>query len=233
VKNNRASGVPPLGPSAGRSTADRPLSPSRAALLEALRQHTGPARLPDLTEASGLHPNTVREHLDGLIRAGLATREQAPSHGRGRPAWLYRAAGADVAAAPEYAGLAAALASTIARTSDSPAHDAAIAGREWGEDLAAERGARDLGDPGAARHALVDMLDDLGFAPDPDARAHVVRLRECPLLDAARRHTEVVCAVHLGLARGILHSYGASDESAELEPFAEPGACVLRMGERP
>ena len=32
-----------------------------------------------------LHPNTARNHLEALVEVGLASREQAPAVGRGRP----------------------------------------------------------------------------------------------------------------------------------------------------
>lgn len=93
-----------------------------------------------LAETSALHPNTVREHLDTLVRAGLATRTRVQPHGRGRPAWAYEATSA-VSEASEYAALAVVLSSTIARTSPQPSVDAALAGEDWGRNLARDRGA--------------------------------------------------------------------------------------------
>lgn len=232
MKNNSPGTTHPRGPRPGAGPGSRPLSASRAHVLAALPDDGSPALLAHVVDGTGLHPNTVREHLDGLVTAGLVTRDQAPPSGRGRPAWLYRAAPRDVAASPEYAGLASTLASTIARTSASPAEDAALAGREWGEDLAAQRGARPLEDHHAARREVVVLLDTLGFSPEADEETGVVRLRECPLLDAASRHPDVVCSVHLGLVRGALSAYGASEDGTALDAFAEPGACVLHLGSR-
>jgi predicted ArsR family transcriptional regulator len=76
------------------------------------------------------------------------------------------------------------------------------------------------------------MLDELGFAPRPDARAGVVKLGRCPLLEAAHAHPEVVCGVHLGVVRGALAELGndpARTERTELQPFSEPGACRLDL----
>lgn len=72
------------------------------------------------------------------------------------------------------------------------------------------------------------MLDDLGFTPEvvPERPAEI-RLTRCPLLEAAHRHPEVVCAVHLGIVRGALTEYGADPAGSALVPFAEPGACRL------
>lgn len=229
MENNSPVVRPGYGPRAGSGSASSGLSTSRAAVLALLQGQPGAVRLETLVRASGLHPNTVREHLDGLLRRGLVTREQAPAHGRGRPAWLYTACGRDVASAPEYAGLASALAATIVRTSADPAAEAERAGHDWGRQLAAQRAVRPCTDDAEARRAVVDLLADLGFDPTSDAQCHVVHLHTCPLLDAAQQHPEVVCAVHLGLAKGALHEYGSDPGRTTLEPFSEPGACTLSM----
>jgi predicted ArsR family transcriptional regulator len=129
----------------------------------------------------------------------------------------------------EYAGLAAALAATIHRTSDDPRRDAVEAGDLWGRELAADHGAPAGTGEVAARHEVVGLLAEMGFAPDADRDSTSVRLTRCPLLDTARRYPDVVCAVHLGIVRGALDEYGADASPAELLPFAEPGACRLHL----
>jgi predicted ArsR family transcriptional regulator len=213
----------------------RPLSPSRSAILEHLRAQPEPVTQAALVGITGLHTNTVREHLDALVRAGLARRRRAEPSGRGRPAWLYDATSEE--SASEYAGLAAALAASIARTSRAPEQDAAAAGEAWGHELARDRAAEASDDPVGAGRAVLELLDDLGFEPRPDPEVPSrVRLTRCPLLAAAHRHPEVVCGVHLGLVRGALQEHGADPSGSDLVPFAEPGACLLVMpslGEAP
>lgn len=194
-----------------------------------MRAQHAPVTIAALTDSTGLHQNTLREHLDALIHDGYATRERAEVTGRGRPAWLYRATSEDVAASPEYAGLAATLAATIARTSATPGDDAEAAGREWGETMAANRGTTPNGDMATARLGVVELLDDMGFSPQPDAEAVEIRLERCPLLEAAHRHPEVVCRVHLGLTRAVLEQHGVDSTDTDLVPFAERGACLLRL----
>jgi predicted ArsR family transcriptional regulator len=214
----------PLGPRGG--SANRRLSTSTDDLLELLRRQPEPLTLAALVELTPLHANTVREHLNTLVRIGLAARSRAEATGRGRPAWLYRATSA-LSEGSEYAGLAAALSSAIARTSPDPRTDATLAGEEWGRDLARNRGAAAT-TPEAARDRAVELLDDLGFEPRQDADApSAVRLTRCPLLDAARRNPRIVCSVHLGVLRGVLTEYGADAAGSDLVPFAEPGACLL------
>jgi predicted ArsR family transcriptional regulator len=208
----------------------RQLSKAQARVLGHLQGEAGPITLAALSEVTGLHANTLRDHLDALERAGLVHREQEQPHGPGRPRTLYEAVADSAPGHDEYAGLAAALAGTIHRTSADPRRDAALAGEEWGHDLAAarERPAR----PGSAgaRRAVVSMLDEIGFAPEADRAGSVVLLTRCPLLDTARRYPDVVCAVHLGIVRGALEEYGADPAPAELFPFSDPGACRLHLG---
>lgn len=222
-----------LGPAPAAVRGARTMPPSRAALLKTLRAQSEPTSLTTLARAAGVHENTVRDHLDALVDAGLATRSSAPPSGRGRPAWLYQATRADPEAASEYAGLAAALASAIHHRSATPVEDALVAGRTWGHDLARAHPAPSGRSATAARRGVVGLLADLGFAPEADARATKVRLTRCPLLEAAQRYPDVVCGVHLGLAQGAIAEYGAAPEHIRLLPFAEPGACLLHLATRP
>ena len=81
---------------------------------------------------------------------------------------------------------------------------------------------------------VVGLLDRLGFSPEVEPTREpgsgpLVLLRTCPLLDAARRHPEVVCQVHLGLVAGALEADDHSAEGLGLRPFARPGACELAL----
>lgn len=228
MENNGAYGPRPARP----AVRDRAMSPSRARVLDLLSAQPEPTTLAALVSATGLHTNTVREHLEALERDGLVTRSQAPRRGRGRPAWRYEATAAS-AGSSEYAGLAAALAAAVERTSSDPAADARAAGQLWGHELA-----RSHGDPSgattavAARRVVVALLDEMGFEPRADATATMVRLTRCPLLEAAHRSPEVVCGVHLGLVSGALEEHGTDPTGTDLVPFAEPGACLLRLSAR-
>ncbi|MEO8519504.1 MAG: helix-turn-helix domain-containing protein [Dermatophilaceae bacterium] len=218
------------------------LSPARATILDVLIDQPEPCTVAALSALTRQHPNTIREHLDGLSDARLVIRVRAAAQGRGRPPWLYSAA-PEASAEPgsrEYAGLAAALAGHIARTSRQPRSEAIEAGREWGRALV--RPSQDGVTVGpkaakarsavAARRQLVNLLEELGFAPDADAHVRVVKLRHCPLLEAAHKQPEVVCGVHLGIARGALQELGNNPDHTEniaLQPFSEPGACRLDL----
>lgn len=220
-----------LGPREGSPA--RRVSGSAAKVLAGLRSQPRPATVTVLAASTSLHPNSVREHLDTLVRAGLATRARQEPHGRGRPGWTYEATAA-LTEASEYASLAVALSSALAHTSARPSRDAEVAGVQWGRELARGRGAAPTSAT-AARARAVELLDDLGFEPLQDEAApSSVLLTRCPLLEAARRNPGVVCSVHLGMLRGVLDEYGADSTGCALEPFAEPGACrvVIPAAER-
>ena len=57
----------------------------------------------------------------------------------------------------------------------------------------------------------------------------MVRLTSCPFLSLAEAHPDVVCGVHLGVIGGALGALGASGADTDLEPFAAPGACLVRV----
>jgi predicted ArsR family transcriptional regulator len=221
-----------LGPSPDRTRPDAPtLSAQRAVVLEALQRRGTPVAAAALASELGLHVNTVREHLDALVRRALALRARGPVAGRGRPAWAYQASdvGEPDSRVRDYAGLAAALASHLARNSPDPAAEAERAGRAWGAKLVEDDGRPPPRSGVQARRRVVELLARSGFSPEADAQARVARLRRCPLLDVARAHPEIVCTVHLGLVRGALESMGVPAEGGGLTPFAEPGACLLTL----
>lgn len=235
---------PSLGPAPSAVTgAPVGLSRARAGVLALLDESGSAMSVTDVASSTGLHPNTAREHLDGLVDVGLAARLRAEPVGRGRPAWLFRAVSHGRTPGAEYAGLATALVEQLARSSGDPRGDALDAGRRWGAELARRvrpshrpSTAREPDDPAADeataadRRTVVRVLTDLRFDPHPNPDATEIRLRSCPILDAARAHPEIVCGVHLGIVGGALHASGAGPgQRVNLVPFAEPGACLLTV----
>jgi predicted ArsR family transcriptional regulator len=190
---------------------------------------------------TGQHENTIREHLDALVDEDLAIKYQSTEHLRGRPAWLYRICDdRDQLRAGEYAGLASALAGSIARSSSHPDDDAIEAGETWARELVRHSELNPVEDHGhlarvsaiATRRKVISLLNQLGFAPKQNADLTKSKLTRCPLLDAAGQYPDIICNVHLGIVRGALSQFGATSteiDKADLQPFFEPGACVLRM----
>ncbi|MEO7060581.1 MAG: helix-turn-helix domain-containing protein [Lapillicoccus sp.] len=232
---NSASTKPGLGPRAADPAASSvPLSGSRAIVLDVLERQPAPATLAALSQATALHINTLRDHLEVLESHGRVRRHRAAPSGRGRPAALYEAVPAsDRTGITEYAALASALASAIDRRSVDPRAEGVDAGRDWGRALARGTPAVTASSPVDARQRVVGLLANLGFSPESGARAGVVRLTRCPLLEAAKKHPDVVCGVHLGIVEGALQEWAMPSQKAELLPFSETGACRLLMPASP
>ena len=218
-----------MGPSPSRFDPEQSqLSPERARVLEAMQRRDSPASVGDIADELDLHENTARKHLDGLVERGLVARSTAAPVGRGRPARSYSALPRSTepdARVREYVGLATALARHISATSNDPRGDAIAAGETWGTELVRDAPR----EPSDHETTLLSLLERLGFSPKADATGGSIALRRCPLLDAVRAEPVVVCAVHLGIARGVIAALGQDPEPVGLEPFSEVGACRLRL----
>ncbi|HET8777072.1 MAG TPA: helix-turn-helix domain-containing protein, partial [Candidatus Limnocylindria bacterium] len=175
---------------------------SRARLLEVLRASTEALGIGDLAAAVGLHPNTVRAHLQQLLDAGLVLQETARPAGRGRPGLRFRADPDAADDDPEpYRALARVLTEQLAERPQAAA-EAATAGERWGRSLAVDLAPAP--GPVEAMQRMVQLLDDAGFAPDAPDGTSAINLRRCPFGTLAVGRERVVCGVHLGLMRGAL-----------------------------
>jgi predicted ArsR family transcriptional regulator len=186
--------------STGRALA----SASRLAILQLLRERAEPVDVQEVADATGLHPNTAREHLDRLVAARFVERTPERLGTPGRPRWRYALVRRPAAAAADERFRAAYLAE----------------GPTWETD-----------DPDARRQvaALELHLDDLGFDPEPDPPASTVHLRRCPYAALARERTELMCAVHLELIRDVLEVEGGPVTAERLDPFVGPQHCLLHL----
>ena len=125
---------------------------AQSRVLFTLRDAGRALTLSELQDATGLHHNTLRGHLDALVAAGSASRIASRSGGRGRPAWAY------LAREPEYAALAMALASGLDSGEGRALDPAAVrGGRAWGERLRDQLGAVEDG----RERVLLDLLGRL------------------------------------------------------------------------
>lgn len=209
VENNRSSGD-------GRD-GRRPSSTRERILREV--ESRGTASTSEIVFATGLHENTVREHLSRLLSDGRLRRIRAEVQGRGRPGWRWQAPPADVV--NPYAGLALALADTLTRVAEDPIAQARTSGIRWGGEIV-EQQTDAADDP---RALAIDVMRQQGFAPDVEGKDIV--LHRCPLLAAAARRTDIVCAVHEGMLAGIVGSRDPHTD-ARLLPFQANG-CVLQL----
>lgn len=216
--------------------------PSRARVLDALRDRVGPATAAELAAQLGTHPNTARFHLEALCAAGFVVRQREDRIVPGRPRTHYVAVSRGDGrrrGGPQrsYRLLAEILAAHLGTTAGDPSEAAVQAGRAFGRDAASRRDpGREAGgdprpDPDTAG-LLVETLSGLGFAsqltPEGPDRARV-DVTSCPFLEVATQHVDVVCAVHRGLMEGLLEAVGAPLRVAALEPLVGPSHCVARL----
>ncbi|MDN5795619.1 MAG: hypothetical protein L0H79_07675 [Intrasporangium sp.] len=201
------------------------LSSQRRRVFEALGAEPRPVG--SIAGSLGLHVNTAREHLDGLVASGLAVRNRLAPKGRGRPGWGYAARpGITSTSVGEYAALAKVLAEHVAAQGGDVRGDMRRLGRGWGRALVEGRPAAQ--GTAEADRQVVTLLTGLGFAPEgtPDGCLH---LRQCPMLAVARERPDVVCSVHHGMVEGALEAVGGDPDGVSLEAFAEIGACRLHL----
>ena len=206
-----------------------PLGRSRADVLDMLRAADQPLGAREVAQRTGLHQNTARFHLEGLVEAGLAVRETEDRETPGRPRVGYRAATGASGGRRRYRLLSEMLASLIAGTMPEPGAAAEGAGREWGEYLTEQPPPYQRLGAAEAVARLAVTLDGLGFAPDAvsdDGGRYRLNLRQCPFREVAQQHGNVICALHLGLMRGALGKMRAPVTADRLEPFVESSLCV-------
>lgn len=218
------------------AATDVTLDGRRAEVLAQLRSADRPLSVSDVAKLTGLHVNTARFHLDGLVDDELAARSTEPRQRPGRPRILY-AAQARVPGPRSYGLLAEMLTGLVASRKD--AGPAAIdEGRAWGRHLVERAAPSQRVDSAEAVARLTAMLEAVGFQPeahhntaDPGKKGTEaeLRLRHCPFREIAERHTDVICALHLGLMRGALEELNAPIDATSLEPFVTPNLCVALL----
>jgi predicted ArsR family transcriptional regulator len=197
----------------------------RRDVLTLLRDADAPMSIAAIAEKLDVHVNTVRFHLDALLEQEQIRRVTGARDKPGRPPQLFAAVrGMDPGGPRHYRLLAEALAESVA--SKAPGAGTEEAGRTMGAQLAAARS--DAAD-GTAVEKLVDLLDDLGFAPEADAGGAEISLRHCPFLEIARVRPEVICPIHLGLMQGAMTAWDAPFTVDGLRPFVESDRCVAQL----
>jgi predicted ArsR family transcriptional regulator len=191
---------------------------SRAAVLEFIEAADDVVRVEQIAEAVGLHPNTVRGHLDALLAAGRITRVPDQRSTRGRPHWLYSGT-----ASASIRELARALDSELDRAS---APDVArLAAATWAE------AGPDVG-PVDTVEAAVDqatrVLSDFGFEAVRNPVGDQITLRSCPYAELVHEHP-VICDIHAELLGEVLARTSQPVTLASLDVFPRPGLCVAHL----
>lgn len=199
--------------------------PTRHAIFRTIAAAGRPVGITELNEAHPLHHNAIRQHVAKLVAAGLVTESTVARGGRGRPRLAYAVAPAAEGrwgTTGPYERLSALLVEII--STGRPARE--VGRRAAGSFRAPSPAGSTVADVGAAmaRH---------GFDPEVRGRsdgadgAEIV-LRACPFVTAAVADPDTVCALHLGLAEGLVAGTElAVEELVAHDPHA--ARCVLTL----
>ena len=171
--------------------------PLRRRVLDLILAADHAVTVAELTETLGCNHNAVRQHLAQLRTAGLVTETHEDRDRPGRPRLLYTA----TARPDPYARLARVLL-VARRTGQTPR----AAGRSTGR---AQAAAAELEDTDALGALEADAARQ-GFSPRRVGRGLEIVLDSCPLADIAADDPATVCAVHRGLAEGLVDGIGGA-----------------------
>jgi predicted ArsR family transcriptional regulator len=228
--------------------AGREPSPARLAVLKALGDNTryaiylelaraqSPRSTADIAESLGLHPNTIRPHLERMRDVGLLQVEADAKGSVGRPQHRYSLApgapalGLEPPAFPVLSKMLVQLAHLTAALPD----EAATAGAEQGRALAASRApARGPHADRACAKALTAALDELGFDPvaGDDGDTTTIAFTHCPYRELAEAFPEVVCHLHRGLIEGFVEQMGGAGVE-RFRTLADRDPCQVELSAR-
>jgi len=187
---------------------------SRVEILHELQQRAH-RTISELTAATGLHANTVREHLQRLVEGGFVVQTTERRTTRGRPRVLYSVAtGGPDASSP------------IARRKVA---EAAARG-DLMRRVMPETGTPSL--PEDAVHqldAIVEHLTESGYDPVVDENELTLDLSPCTHAAAHPEQRDVLCSVHLGLMQGVLSEAGGPLAIGGMRPVCNPTDCVVNL----
>ncbi|WP_460800781.1 helix-turn-helix transcriptional regulator [Microbacterium sp. GXF6406] len=168
----------------------------------------------ELCEVTGLHANTVREHLQRLIEGGYVIPAIERRATRGRPRTLYSAAtGAPGASSP----VARDKVTAAARRGDLMRRMVPAAASDLGREATYQL------------DALIEHLEESGFEPVIDDDRLTVDLTPCPHAAARPEDRPVLCRVHLSLMQGVLTEAGGPLAADSVHEPAMPQECTVQL----
>lgn len=221
------------------------LTTAQHTLLRRVSAHSTPVTVAELAQEAGLHVSSVRETMDSLLDLGLVSREQLPSHGRGRPAQGY------LTYMPADPAFPARMASQITRATfdwlresvPDPESAAREIGRRWG--VAALDSAHIPDHTGysvsAPGFSLADHMDKirlfltahgLAATADPEVDTGLV-LHACPFT-SAEHPDPLALELRRGMVQGVLERTAGDAVASEYLPDPDhPLVARVRLRLRP
>ncbi len=211
--------------------------PTRRDIYLLLHERPDGATATQIAEATGLHPNVARHHLDKLMAGGYIEVGQRAASGAGRPAKVYRPTGNGLRLEFDVGHddiLVTLLGKALSRLPEAEAASLAEeVGEEFGKQMA---GSMQGGDERAmsqrsfrsALHVVADALSSHGFSAHAERHGEELRIvsGHCPFGDVAIEHP-VICAVDRGMVRGMLGTlYGETQVALTGSVARGDDACV-------
>lgn len=188
-------------------------SSSRVRILHLLQRRNA-RTVDELRVATGLHANTVREHLQRLVDGGYVVTEREQRTVRGRPRVFYAAAtGAD------------GKTSAVARRKAQQAASRGDLLRRVMPELGTTLDDRIIHQV----DALVEDLESAGFAPLLDEDSLTVHLSPCPHATASPAERSVACAVHRALMDGVLAAAGGPLRAECIRSSSSAEGCLVQL----
>lgn len=202
---------------------------TRYAIYVELARSFTPKSTAEIAQTLGLHPNTIRPHLERMRDIGLLQVVVDAKGTVGRPQHRYSLApdaptlGLEPPSWPVLARMLADVAAFMAPEND----DVAAMGEEQGRAAADRRRGRPCVD------ALVDALAELGFDPaaTTEGRATTIAFTSCPFRDLAEQYPDLVCNLHRGLIEGFVDELGGADVTA-FATLADRDPCHVDLARR-
>ena len=194
--------------------------PLRFSVVRALEER-GRASLPELAEAAGVHPNTLRAHVLELESAGLLVsgRRVLPSS-RGRPGIDYRLSDLWERTSANFLGVAELLAVALERASPDADQLRAV-GSEWGRYLLGRPGSHDVG------AELPRVLRELGY--QARVEEDQLELARCPCPTVAPGRPELMCQLAEGVVEGVLTAAGGDRTASGFHHDPQRRCCGSRL----
>lgn len=199
------------------------LSVKQREVLDRLALHPHGAQVGDLAKEMGMHPNTIRGHLDELLARDLVQVTTAPSEGRGRPSNIFHTRTPHHSTVTrEYIGLVRTMAECLTEGDTEKAREI---GRQWARQTHDGREVQSDASGASQLNALIAILRDLGFDPSYPNQSGNIGLNACPFTTVGvSAPSSVICALHAGyldeLSGGIVH---------KLLPYSRPSQCEIEL----
>jgi len=198
---------------------------TRYAIYLELARSPKPLATAEIAETLGLHPNTVRPHLERMRDVGLLDVSVAAAGQVGRPQHLYALASDAPALGlePPVTQMLAGMLAAAAALAGVNAEHALEAGRQQGLVLAGRAPRR------PCVEATEAMLAELGFDPErvdgPDSTT--IGFANCPFGALAEANPDLICSLHRGMLEGYAEQLDGT--VVDFHDRADREPCLVEM----